>query len=159
MQVIRKGMMVVPNASDYGAADEAKGVSDRLRTKAGMQREIDNRKAAVQTLEAQLKVAKGSERAKIKELIKKYNKKIKALEKGLKAKTVRQDRRKRFWERTKLRVGVYSGPFGAAETAASPNLWEQYTDWWKEQNLLVQIAVPSLFLLGSYKAVKAVRGK
>ena len=58
--------------------------------------------------------------------------------------------------RFKARTGVYSGIgqyyHDSHDLSGLGDYWNQYTDWWSQQNRLVQIAVPSLFLLAAVKA-------
>ncbi len=150
---------------DFGAP-EAKGVADRLRTEESMKREIKNRKAAIKKLEQQLKAAKGDEKDKIQDLIQKSKEKIKKLERGIKVKRERVAKRKRFWQRAAIRTSTrsFSGftpsDFSAGqddEMAGLGDYWNQYTDWWGQQNLIVKIAVPGLFAFGAYKAFPHVK--
>lgn len=74
--------------------------------------------------------------------------------------------RKRLGKRRKTRVRSFSGAFrpyalidydeGLSGVGA---YWSQYTAWWSQQNRVMQIAVPGLFLLGSVKLVQALSKK
>ncbi len=164
--VIRKGAIILSNnnghlgyryhdTSGYGYG-EAEGVADRLRTIAGMKRELANRKDAIKTFEDQLKDAKGQERQRIKDLIQKYKKDIRELEKGIEAKEGRKAKRGRFWERAKARFGVYSGADlgDMAEDAFDDmsGVVEDYANWYRSQNTLVQIGIVAAIGFAGYKA-------
>lgn len=89
------------------------GVVSRLRTIAGMQNEIENRKAAIVRFNRQLKKAKGDEKSKLHGLIEKYHGRIKELHEAIKEKKYRKGSRERWWERAETRASVFSGDLGA----------------------------------------------
>jgi hypothetical protein len=168
-QAIRKGIIVVPNLSDYTYSGnmEDMGVAGRLRTLGGMQRELGNRKKAIKQFEKQLSAAKEDwEKTRLQKLIAKYKKKVKDLTQEIAKKKDRKAGRKRLGKRIKTRVGIFSGPFSTYDLidydeglSGAGAYWSRYRSWWSEQNPVVQIAVPGLFLLGSFKLVQALTKK
>jgi len=169
---IRKGMILSPSVYDYNynynyAAMGNFGAAGRIRTLSSMKTELSNRKKALAKFQTQLKSASNqTERKNINHSIKKYKRKISALNKSISAKSKRKGRRKRWGSRQKSRFSLYSGlpetyeMIDYDEDLSGPmEYWSQYKSWWVQQNPVVQIAVPSLFLIASFKVFKALTKK